>query len=378
MTRRKGVPRPGPIAHKLREIHDRRSAGSARPASPQRMSIDGAQANPGQRAGTPAQIPPRGWLQIVRRAFAGARADDVPVLAGGVAYFAFLALFPALLAALNVYGLVADPSEVGRQVQQATVLLPRSAQMLIADQLATVAAESNRALGFGLAASLGATLWSASGAAMALIRAVNTAYDEKEERGFLKLRGIALALTLGAFVFGVMAVGLLTLAPVVFDAVGLGGIGLILGQVLRWLLLVTLVVALLAVTYRVAPDRDAPKMIWASTGAVVATALWLIASAAFSLYVDNFGRYNKTYGSIAGVIVLMLWLYLTAYLILFGAEINAESERQTERDSTRGPERPLGERHAVAADSVAAPEAGGPLPMALKSPYNQLRRRKTT
>lgn len=297
-------------------------------------------------------------MQVLRRAFAEARADDVPVLAGGVAFFAFLALFPALLAALNLYGLVADPSEVGEQVQQLTALLPRSAQSLIVDQLAAVSAGSNRALGLGLAASLLAALWSASGGAMGLIRAVNTAYDEKEERGFLKLRAIALALTLGAFVFGLVAVALLTVAPVVFDAVGLGGIGLFLGQALRWALLVVLVVALLAVIYRVAPDRNAPKLRWASTGAVVATALWLIVSVGFSLYVDNFGRYNKTYGSVAGVIVLLLWLYFTAYLVLIGAEINAESERQTELDSTRGSELPLGERRAVAADSVAAPEDG--------------------
>jgi membrane protein len=113
------------------------------------------------------------------------------------------------------------------------------------------------------------------------------------------------------------------------------------------------VVGALAVVYRVAPDRDAPRFSWVSVGAIVATVLWVIGSVAFSLYVSNFGSYNKTYGALAGVIVLMLWLYLTSYIVLLGAEINAESERQTSRDSTKGPAEPLGERGAVAADSVA-------------------------
>ena len=121
----------------------------------------------------------------------------------------------------------------------------------------------------------------------------------------------------------------------------------------RWLLLVAVVIGALAVVYRVAPDRDAPRFRWVSVGALVAAVLWLIGSGAFSLYVNNFGSYNKTYGALAGVVVLMLWLYLTSYIVLLGAEINAESERQTRQDTTRGEPRPMGERKAVAADEVA-------------------------
>jgi membrane protein len=120
----------------------------------------------------------------------------------------------------------------------------------------------------------------------------------------------------------------------------------------RWALLIALVVGALAVVYRIAPDRDAPRIRWASTGAVVATVLWIAGSAVFSLYVDNFGSYNRTYGALAGVVVLLLWLYLTSYVVLLGAEINAEAEKQTERDTTRGEPVPMGERRAVAADEV--------------------------
>jgi membrane protein len=182
--------------------------------------------------------------------------------------------------------------------------------------------------------------------------AVNLAYDQQESRGFLKLRATALALTLGAIVFVLLTLFLLAVVPPLLQALQLGIFGTVLAQVLRWALLVGLVVVALAIVYRLAPDRDAPKFVWTSPGAFTATLLWVLGSVGFSLYVNNFGSYNKTYGALAGVIVFMLWLYLTSYIVLLGAEINAESEQQTARDSTRGPEQPLGQRGAVKADSV--------------------------
>ncbi len=311
---------------------------------------------PGAEAGNPAQIPAKGWLQVTKRAFAESKADNVSILAGGVAFFAFLALFPAMIAALSVYGLIADPATVADQVGQLAALLPETARPLVVDQLNAVAAGSGGALGIGLAISLLAALWSASSGTSNLMSAVNVAYDEDETRGFLKLRGTALLLTLGAIVFVLLAVTLVAVVPAVLNALGLGGVALLLAQALRWLLLVALVIGALAVVYRMGPDRDSPRMSWVSTGAIVATVLWVAASVLFSLYVSNFGSYNKTYGALAGVVVLMLWLYLTSYLILLGAEINAESERQTERDSTVGEEEPPGQRGAAAADDLSVVE----------------------
>jgi membrane protein len=312
----------------------------------------GAQ-QPGREADTPVQIPPRGWWQVTRRAFAESKADHVPMLAAGVAFFAFLAVFPALIAGLTLYGLVADPGQVAEQVEALAGALPRDAQPLITDQLAALVASSDGALGIGLAVSLLAALWSASSGTGNLMQAINLAYDEDETRGFVKLRGTALLLTLGAIVFVLLALALVAVVPALLDAVPLGPVATALAQVVRWVLLVAVVIVALAVVYRLAPDRDAPRVRWASTGAVVATVLWIAGSVAFSLYVDNFGSYNRTYGALAGVVVLLLWLYLTSYVVLLGAEINAEAERQTERDTTRGPSAPMGERHAVAADEVA-------------------------
>lgn len=308
---------------------------------------------PGERADTPTDIPPRGWWQVLRRAFAESSADNVSILAGGVAYFSFLALFPALVAALTLYGLVADPATITRQVGALAGALPREAQPIVTGALEPLTASGGSTLGIGLVVSVLAALWSASGGTAGLISAINLAYDEDETRGFLRLRGTALALTLGAIVFVLLALGLVAVVPVLLDALALGVVGTVIAEVLRWALLVGVVVVALAVVYRVAPDRDAPRFRWVSPGAVVATVLWVAGSVAFSLYVNGFGSYDATYGALAGVVVLMLWLYLTAYIVLLGAEINAESERQTRRDTTRGAPVPMGERRAHAADTMA-------------------------
>ncbi|MDT7578324.1 MAG: rane protein, partial [Pseudonocardiales bacterium] len=150
-----------------------------------------------------------------------------------------------------------------------------------------------------------------------------------------------------------LTLALVAVVPAVLNVLPLGPLATVIAQVVRWVLLVVVVVVALAVVYRVAPDRDAPRFAWVSTGSLVAAALWIIGSVLFSLYVNNFGSYNKTYGTIAGVVVLMLWLYLTSYIVLLGAEINAESERQTRQDTTRGEAAPMGERRAAAADEVA-------------------------
>ncbi|MDQ3602182.1 MAG: YihY/virulence factor BrkB family protein [Actinomycetota bacterium] len=308
---------------------------------------------PGEQAETPVGIPPRGWWQVIKRAFRESSADNVPMLAGGVAFFAFLAVFPALIAALTLYGLLADPAQVAQQVQNIAKALPRSAQPLLTEQLTSVTQTSGGALTAGLVISLLAALWSASSGTGNLITAVNLAYDEKESRGFVKLRATALGLTLGGIVFVLLTLTLVAVVPVALDNLGLGVVGRVVAQVVRWVLLVGVVVVGLAVVYRVAPDRASPRFRWVSAGALVATVLWIIGSVAFSLYVNFFGNYNKTYGALAGVIVLMLWLFLTTYIVLLGAEINAESERQTVRDTTHGEPQPMGRRRAEAADSLA-------------------------
>ena len=310
---------------------------------------------PGVHAEKPTQIPWAGWKQILKRAWAENKADNMPIIAGGVAFFGFLSVFPALIATISIYGLVASPETVARQVSDLSAQLPQDAASLIGKQLKAIVDNSGGALSIGLTVSILAALWSASGGVGNLITAINLAYDEVEARGFVKLRALSLGLTLGAIVFVLITFSLVAVVPGVIEALPLGIVGTILAQVLRWGLLLAVFAGSLAVLYRVAPDRDAPRFTWVSLGSVIVTVIWVVVSVGFAIYVDNFGSYDKTYGAIAGVIVLMLWLYLTCFLVLLGAEINSEAEHQTAHDTTEGPPRPMGQRDATMADELPNP-----------------------
>jgi membrane protein len=306
----------------------------------------------GRRAERPSEIPPRGWFAILRRVKAEVKEDNVTLLAAGVAFYAMLAIFPAIIAVVTVYGMVADPNQVESQVGEFAKSLPSGADELLTEQLRNVTQAGRQSLSIGLAVSLLAVLWSASGGVQGLVKGLNLVYDERESRGFLKLRGLSLLLTLGAIVVAVVALALITVFPAVVDDLGLGQAGELAASIARWVVLAVLVLVALAVVYRLAPDRANPRWRWVSWGAVVALVVWLLGSVGFSWYVDNFGKYNQTYGALAAVIVLLLWLFLSAFAVLLGAELDAESERQTARDTTTGPERPLGERDAEVADTL--------------------------
>ena len=305
---------------------------------------------PGASADKPTEIPAGGWKQVVRRGLKEFSADQMPLMAAGVAFYAFLSIVPTLIAATLVYGLVTSPQDVDRQIQDLSSVLPGAARDLIKDQMLGLATTKASGLGIGLVISLALALWSASGGTGNLITAVNVAYDEKETRNFVKKRGLALLLTLGAIVVFVVTASLVAVFPAVANALNLNGAARLGLEALRWVVLLVVLMVALAVLYRVAPDRDDPKLKWTSVGAVVAIVVWVLASVVFSIYVNNFSSYGKTYGALAGIVILLTWLWLSIVAILLGAEINAEMEKQTVKDTTTGPDKPLGERQAVKAD----------------------------
>ena len=307
---------------------------------------------PGIHAEKPTQIPWRGWKQILKRAWAEHKADNMPIIAGGVAFFGFLSIFPALIALVSLYGLVATPETVADQIESLSAQLPESAADLIEEQLNAIVANSGSALSITLVVSILAALWSASGGIGNLVTAVNIAYDEVEARNFVKLKLLSLGLTLGGIAFVLVTFGLLAVVPAIIEALPLGVVGTVLANIATWVLLLAVFAGSLAILYRIAPDRDNPRLSWVSLGAVIVTVIWAAVSVGFAVYVDNFGSYDKTYGAIAGVIVLMLWLYLTCYLVLLGAEINAEAEHQTAIDTTTGEPQPMGTRDAKMADTL--------------------------
>ncbi len=289
----------------------------------------------GRDATAPREIPKEGWFQVLRRTRAESKHDNLPLLAAGVAFFALLSLVPALAAVVSIYGLVADPADVDRQVGDALAAAPAEVRELVAQQLEAVTGQSEGGLGITAVVSIVLALWSASSGMKHLMSAINVAYGEEEGRGFLALRLRALLLTVGAIAFAVVAIGVITVVPLALPVLALGA------------------VAGLAILYRFAPDRDDPRWSWTTPGTIIAAVGWLLGSLLFSLYTSVSGSYAETYGALGSVVVLMLWLMLTAAVIIVGAEVNAEAERQTVRDTTVGPEKPLGTRDAYAADTVA-------------------------
>jgi membrane protein len=306
----------------------------------------------GREADHPRKIPARGWRDILLRVKDETSKDNISMIAAGVAFYLMLAIFPMLAATVSIYGLVADPIDVQRNFEAVAGVIPEEARSIMVDQLTAVTAASGGQLGFGVVLSIALTLWSASRGVIAMITALNIAYDEKESRSFFRLNAIALALTLALIVFMIVTLAVVVGLPVVIGYLNLGQTVEWAIRLARWPILAVAIILALAVLYRYAPDRDSPRWRWVSWGAMVATAIWLLGSVAFSVYVSNFADYNKTYGAMGAVIILLLWFNLSSFAVLLGAELNAEMEHQTARDTTKGAERPLGQRRAYVADTV--------------------------
>jgi membrane protein len=307
----------------------------------------------GRDAAEPSEIPSRGWWQILKRTASEVSRDNISLVAAGVAFYALLAIPPALAAAIALWGFFASPADVQQQLSQLTAVLPADAAATFEEQLRGVASKSSETLGWTAVLGFLLSLWSARLAVSAMIGALNIVYEEQERRGFVKLAAISVLLTLAVLAGGLVTLLLVAGVPAVLELVGLGDTAEVAVHVLRWVALCALVLFGLAVLYRLGPSRRQARWQWVSWGAAAATLLWLVASAGFSLFVANFGSYGETYGAIGGVVVLLTWLWISAFVALVGAELNSEMEHQTARDTTVGGSRPLGERDAWSADHVA-------------------------
>ncbi len=306
----------------------------------------------GHEADDPSDIPRRGWMQIAKRVGARISRDNLSIIAAGVAFYAFLAIPSALTALVALYGLAFDPQDVQRQIASLNGALPGEAVQLIGQQLQTMTSQPRSTLGIGLIVAVLVAIWGARSAMSTFVTALNVAYAEDEKRGFFRFQATAFALTAVAVVFAVLSIALVAVLPAAIDLLPFGEFGKTVASVIRWPVLLVLITIGLATIYRYAPSRNEPKWRWVSWGAAVATVLWIVGSALFSLYVGQFASYNKTYGSLGAVVVLMMWLYLSAFAVLLGAELNAELEHQTARDTTAGRPKPMGRRGAWAADTV--------------------------
>lgn len=299
---------------------------------------------------SPGQLSARSWRELVRRAAVHVVEARLPFLSAGVAFFAVLSIAPVLVTALSVYGALNTPAQARSQLSRVAEVLPPQVELLVTDQLTSITTASTEVLTARGLVGLGLALWTATTAMVALIDALNVAYHETETRSFARRTLLGLLFVLGGALLLGAAIALAGLtsraindSPGYVDAVV---------AVAVWPALAVLMGTTLALLYRFAPDRKDAQWRWTTWGAAGATVLWAATSAALFFYVKTLGTYGTTYGSLAGVAISMLWLWLTVLLVVFGAAVNGESERQTMYDSTTGPERPMGQRGAVVADST--------------------------
>ena len=262
--------------------------------------------------------------------------DHVSLVAGGVAFFGFLALFPALAAFIAAYGLLFDPGEVSQQIAQLQGVVPPAVLELLEEQLQRLTAAATGSLSWSAVLALVLALWSASKGTRGVIEAINVAYDREEQRGIVRLYLVGLGLTLGSIVFVVLTIALVAGVPAVLAFAGLDIDASRLLRWLRWPALLVRVTVAVAATYYVAPNREAPKWRWLTPGSLLATLGLLAASGVFSLYVTSFGDYDKVYGSVGAVAVFLLWLYLASFVVLLGAELNAVIEQQVAEAAPTG------------------------------------------
>ncbi len=326
----------------------------------------------GRHAEKPTEFRGRAWRDVGKRTAGEVKKDRLSMVAAGVAFYAFLALFPAIAAIVSIYGMVANPADIQQAVQGMRGMLPTEVVDIVSRQMSSIASASGAALGLSAIISLLLAIWSTTKGTKALMEALNIAYEEEESRGFLRLNAVALLLTVGAIVGLILAAVLVVAFPALVGALGLPDTIATVISWARWPVLALALMAGLALFYRYGPSRAAPRFRWVSWGAVAATVLWLIASGLFSFYVANFGSYNETYGSLAAIVILLMWFYISAFVILIGAEMNAEMEHQTERDTTTGEAVPMGARRAAMADTAAGErEPAGEAPRRRPSPAEE-------
>jgi membrane protein len=345
VTESPAPPEAGVEAESSLRHHERPAAEGAQPSP---------SAQPGATANSPLSLPKAAWIQVLKRTWVMGDFHNIPLLAGGVAFYAFLALTPLIGATVMIYGLFGDVATVQQQMQSIVEVVPAEAAKLIEDQLLNVVTTNTSVTGIALVIALLFAIYGGMRAASGMIGALNIINEERETRSLWTLTWKAAALTV-ATVF-IAATGLISGGVFAWlqtrTSVYLGPSTELLFKVLTWVLAIALGSFGFALIMRYGPDRRPAKWRWLAPGALLSTLLWVAVSFGFSLYVAYISDYSATSGSLSAVVVFLMWFYLSAYGVLAGALLNAEIERQTICDTTAGPPRPLGERGAVLADLV--------------------------
>jgi membrane protein len=282
---------------------------------------------------SPLELPPPDWKASIKRAAKEFKEDRGTLTGAGMAFYWFLAVFPALVAAVGVLGLIdVTPTTVQSITRKITSAMPGGSGQLLVDAVRNSADQSGGASLVATLIGVAVALWSASAGMVGMQMGLDVAYDVESDRKFVKKRLVAFELLAAMLVLGGVATALIVfgapLGNALRDNLPFGSAFVLLWTVVRWVLGLVALIGLFATIYYLAPNRDSPRWVWVSPGGILAAAIWLVASLGFSIYVASFGKYAQTYGALAGVVVLLFWLYLTALAIVLGGELNAELERQ--------------------------------------------------
>jgi membrane protein len=273
-----------------------------------------------------------GWREIFKRMRRASQRHQATVLAGGVAFYSFLAIWPALAALVSIYGIVADPEDVPGHLDTVLGALPADLRGAILDQVTRLAARSSGSLTIEAAVGIIAAVWAAAKGMKALITGLSLAFGQRETRGFIRLNATAFLFTLGSIVAGVIGIGFVIVLPMVLSLLHLSRFSEELIRWLRWPTLSVLVLAGLSLAYRFGPARPPPRRRWVTPGSLAATALWLAGSAVFSWAAARTSASDRIDGSLGVIITILTWFLLSAYVVILGAELDGEIARDASVD----------------------------------------------
>ncbi len=279
---------------------------------------------------SPLKIDSSGWKKVLKRVAERIKEDHIPIVSAGVAFYAFLAIFPGIMALFSIYGLALDAQSAQEQIERLATVMPQESISVIEGRMDKLMETSASALGWGTAFGFLIALWSANRGIKSLFNGLDVAYRVDNRRGFFKQNALTLAFTLGTIVVIIVSLGFIVIFPALVNTIGLPGTAEGLINWLRWPILAILVVLAISLIYKHGPARETPGFVWVVYGAAAATVAWLIASWGFSIYVNNFGNFSEIYGSLSAVVVLLLWLFISSFIILVGGELNRAAESYAE------------------------------------------------
>ncbi|MDN3686795.1 YihY/virulence factor BrkB family protein [Cyclobacterium jeungdonense] len=267
------------------------------------------------------------WKAILLKVKDQIGENNVIIVSAGVGFFGFLAIFPAIMALISIYGFVMDPQEIEEQVSKISSMMPEQTHEILQYRVDQFIQSTGESLGWGTVFAILLGIWIANIGTKSLFRGINIAYEIKSHRGILKHNGLTLLFTFGAIILIILSAALIVAFPSIIEQIGLPDNMERLISWLRWLIMGLILVGSMGLIYRFGPGRKRPTFHWVIPGAVLATILWLLASWAFSFYIRHFWNLGEIYGSLSAVVFLMLWLFISTFIILLGAELNSEIER---------------------------------------------------